>query len=152
MSTYLVPITDTYGNPVHSRTDIEPAHGSVVLTDGEFGTAWQRHFADGRWHPTRGGGSKTWGQLCARRNLVLVYDARERLDNPGADAPLSAERLGLTPVDEAQAARRTEKVSGVTSGRLYYGAPRNIDDDIIRMANSIEAHNRRQAQRREGDY
>ena len=79
-STAIIPITGTAGEvvaPMRFVTD-EPHPGSVVLTEGEFGTAWQRFFSDGRWHPVRGGGSKTWDQLVARRNLVLVYDAPER--------------------------------------------------------------------------
>jgi hypothetical protein len=54
-----------------------------VLTDGEWGTAWQRHFSTGRWHPTRGGGSVDWDTLCTRRNLVLVYNAPPRPERPG---------------------------------------------------------------------
>lgn len=59
---------------------IEPRCGSVVLTEGLHGTAWQRHFSTGRWHPTRGGGSKTWADLITKRNLVLVYSADERMN------------------------------------------------------------------------
>lgn len=32
----------------------EPPHGSVVLTQGPTGTAWQRHYSDGLWHSTTG--------------------------------------------------------------------------------------------------
>lgn len=59
----------------------EPNPGSVVLTYGEWGTAWQRFFSDGRWHPTRGGGSRTWAELLTRRNLVLVYTAPPRWES-----------------------------------------------------------------------
>lgn len=69
-------LTDRRGSLLVDRP--EPLPGSVVLTEGEWGTAWQRFFSDGRWHPTRGGGSRTWAQLLGKRNLVLVYDATER--------------------------------------------------------------------------
>lgn len=72
----LTPITDTYGNLLVPST--QPHPGSIVLTDGEWGTAWQRHFSTGRWHPTRGGGSKDWADLLQRRNLMLVYAAPPR--------------------------------------------------------------------------
>lgn len=73
-------ITDTKGVPILRNDPLsEPHPGSVVLTDGEFGTAWQRHFADNLWHSTRGHTPKTWAQMLTKRNLVLVYDAEERL-------------------------------------------------------------------------
>ena len=55
----------------------EPLPGSVVLTEGEFGTAWQRYFSDGKWHSVRGGGAKQWKYLLGKRNLTLAYDADE---------------------------------------------------------------------------
>lgn len=76
MTDRLIPITDDRGRLLVPTN--QPLPGSVVLTDGEHGTAWQRHFFDGRWHPTRGGRSLTWAQLILRRNLVLVYDAAPR--------------------------------------------------------------------------
>ena len=90
----LTPITDTHGNLLHPGFTREEHPGSIVMTDGEWGTAWQRHFSTGRWHPTRGGGSKTWAELLARRNLVLVYSAPPREEM----RPHSADRLGLRPV------------------------------------------------------
>lgn len=53
----------------------EPSHGSVVLTNGEYGTAWQRFFSDGRWHRVGTGKGRSWEQMLAERNLVLVYEA-----------------------------------------------------------------------------
>lgn len=93
----LTPITDTHGNLLHPETysRFEPNPGSIVMTDGEWGTAWQRHFSTGDWHPTRGGGSKTWAYLLQRRNLMLVYVAPPR-EEP---RPLSASTLGLRPVE-----------------------------------------------------
>lgn len=46
-------------------TDPEPSHGSVLLSEGPTGTAWQRHHNDGRWHSTSGR-SLTWDELLAR--------------------------------------------------------------------------------------
>lgn len=79
MKTGLIPLTDHKGTLlVPSEHLIEPLPGSILLTDGYWGTAWQRWFSDGRWHPTRGGGSRDWDDLIARRNVVLVYDAERR--------------------------------------------------------------------------
>lgn len=79
MNTNLIPLTDNRGEPLLPKSLMnEPLPGSVVLTDGAYGTAWQRFFSDDRWHPTRGGGSKAWEELVQRRNLVLVYEADER--------------------------------------------------------------------------
>lgn len=76
----LIPITDSQGRIMLNEFQaFEPHPGSVVLTDGEYGTAWQRHFGDGRWHSTTRGGSKTWAELLTtRRNVLLAYDAPER--------------------------------------------------------------------------
>lgn len=85
-------ITDDQGRlygPAWANT--EPLRGSVVLTHGEHGTAWQRLFKDGMWHRVGGGRHHTWEWLLAQRNLVLVYDA-----------PLRE--------DAEQAARRIEKI------------------------------------------
>lgn len=78
----LIHLTDRAGVLLLPADDCaEPNPGSIVLTDGLWGTAWQLHFSDMRWHPTRGGGSKTWAELLARRNAVLVYDAEIRPEN-----------------------------------------------------------------------
>lgn len=73
-----IRLTDGHGEFPNNHYQCQPNPGSVVLTEGEHGTAWQRFFSDGRWHPTRGGGSRTWDQLLTKRNLVLVYDAPVR--------------------------------------------------------------------------
>lgn len=79
MNSRLIPMTDGRGALLQDTEGcIEPLPGSVVLTEGKHGTAWQRFFSDGKWHPTRGGGSRTWEQMLSKRNLVLVYDAPER--------------------------------------------------------------------------
>jgi hypothetical protein len=76
-----VPLTDTHGRELLPDGYLDqPLKGSVVLTQGRHGTAWQRHFKDGLWHSTRGGKAKTWEQMLDHRNLVLVYDAAERFD------------------------------------------------------------------------
>lgn len=56
----------------------EPPPGSVVLTSGEQGTAWQHHFADDLWHSTIRGRAKSWAEMLRQRNLILVYMAEER--------------------------------------------------------------------------
>ena len=79
MNARLIPMTDDRGRCLLSDEDrVEPLPGSIVLTEGHHGTAWQLFFSDRRWHPTRGGGSKSWGELLNKRNVVLVYDAPER--------------------------------------------------------------------------
>lgn len=75
----LIHLTDTKGQPMLPEDDrFEPQPGSIVLNNGLWGTAWQLFFSDMRWHPTRGGGSKSWEELLKMRNLVLVYDADAR--------------------------------------------------------------------------
>lgn len=98
----LTPITDTHGNLLHPGFTQEEHPGSIVMTDGEWGTAWQRHFSTGLWHPTRGGGSRPWAYLLQRRNLMLVYSASPRPENqhPASERPHSASRLGLRPVEQ----------------------------------------------------
>lgn len=73
-------ITDHLGRLVWADEDqSEPEPGSVVLINGDWGTAFQRNFTDGLWHTTRRrGGPKTWEWLLARRNLRLAYDAEPR--------------------------------------------------------------------------
>lgn len=75
----IIQLTDDHGRVVCSEI-AEPNPGSVVLTSGEFGTAWQRLFSNGRWSSTTPGGalSVTWQDLLTRRNLVLIYDAPVR--------------------------------------------------------------------------
>lgn len=93
-STTLTPITDDLGRIVahefaEQTQDLsrpfdvvyvnEPLPGSIVLTSGLHGTAWQRHHDDGMWHPaSRGGRSRPWHYLLQRRLLTLVYAAEER--------------------------------------------------------------------------
>jgi hypothetical protein len=74
----LIPITDSIGKPVLHNAEVEPEPSSVVLTEGEFGTAWQRYFSDGLWHRVGGKQVRTWEALCKTRNLVLVYEAEVR--------------------------------------------------------------------------
>ena len=83
MSSHLITITDDAGNPLLAPDErYEPEPGSVVLVKGAYGTAWQRFFSTGRWHPVRGNYSLSWEQMLAspltNRNLVLVYDAPKR--------------------------------------------------------------------------
>lgn len=73
-----VQITDDRGAFPNHAYDREPHPCSVVLSDGEHGTAWQRYVSDGLWHRVGGGKGRTWEEMLAKRNLVLVYDAPER--------------------------------------------------------------------------
>lgn len=82
MNENLIQVTDDRGTPVlEVDQSFEPLPGSVVLTDGEFGTAWQRYFNDGLWHRVGGGNGhgKPWSFILSKRNVVLVYDAHERV-------------------------------------------------------------------------
>lgn len=75
----VIPVTDDRGhNLLPEDEGFEPLPGSIVLTEGLFGTAWQRFFSDGLWHRAGSGGTATWQELLSRRNVVLVYDATER--------------------------------------------------------------------------
>lgn len=77
----IIPITDHAGTQLLPEDErYEPMPGSIVLTEGLHGTAWQRFFSDGMWHPTRGGRPRTWDDLLTRNNLVLIYDAEERAE------------------------------------------------------------------------
>lgn len=75
----LIPLTDTRGSLLLAgKAYAEPEPDSLVLINGQHGTAWQRHAADGLWHSTRGGKAKAWAEILASRNVVLVYDAPVR--------------------------------------------------------------------------
>jgi len=54
----------------------EPTRGSVVVTEGPTGTAWQRHHSDGLWHSTNGITAK-WDRVENKEPLV-VYAAPVR--------------------------------------------------------------------------
>lgn len=69
-------ITDAHGLVLGSFR--EPLPGSVVMTEGEHGTAWQKFFSDGLWHRVGSTQKKTWAQMLEMRNLVVVYDATVR--------------------------------------------------------------------------
>lgn len=75
-----IPITDEKGNLLIDPLDCtEPEPGSILLTEGSHGTAWQRHFAGKRlWHSAGTGSARTWEELIKKRNVVLVYDAAPR--------------------------------------------------------------------------
>lgn len=73
-----VQITDDRGRFPNHAYDRQPLPGSVILTDGEHGTAWQRFFSDGLWHRVDSKAVRTWESLLRKRNVVLIYDAPER--------------------------------------------------------------------------
>jgi hypothetical protein len=77
--TRLIQVTDDQGALVlDDETSYEPLPGSIIMTEGIHGTAWQRWFGDGLWHRTGSSQKKDWDYLLTKRNLVLVYDADER--------------------------------------------------------------------------
>lgn len=78
MSDEPIALTDARGQTRWPRDYPEPEPSSVVLTNGEFGTAYQRYFSDGKWHRVGGGRPRDWEYLLGQRNLVLVYGAPER--------------------------------------------------------------------------
>lgn len=74
-----VPLTDDKGAPMVPPEGLaEPLPGSILLTQGSHGTAWQRYFSDELWHRVGGGRARSWDEMLAERNLVLVYDADVR--------------------------------------------------------------------------
>lgn len=56
----------------------EPGVGSVVLTHGPSGAAWQKTGRDGLWRRMGGGRPKTWDEVTKYRNTWLVYIAPNR--------------------------------------------------------------------------
>jgi hypothetical protein len=59
----------------------EPPRGSVVLTEGPQGTAWQRFRSDGRWHSVTGKNT-SWERLLRSDTpdspLLVIYVAQDR--------------------------------------------------------------------------
>jgi hypothetical protein len=43
------------------------------MTEGEKGTAWQRHASDGKWHSTTGR-VRTWEWLLQQRRLLIIHE------------------------------------------------------------------------------
>jgi hypothetical protein len=77
--TRMIPVTNDQGVVVLDADDsYEPLPGSIIMTEGVHGTAWQRHFIDGLWHRCGSTQRKDWAYLLTKRNVVLVYDADER--------------------------------------------------------------------------
>lgn len=77
---HLIFVTDDKGEVLlDDDSRYEPEVGSVVLTHGTSGTAWQRWVSDGKWHsclrPTQ---PKDWAWMMRQRNLVLVYETPSR--------------------------------------------------------------------------
>lgn len=56
----------------------EPPEGSVILLHGDTGTAYQRLFSTGMWHPTNGGAAITWAEVWQKgTSVVLIHLAPE---------------------------------------------------------------------------
>lgn len=78
----MIQLTNPAGQRLPIAYDIsQPDYGSVVLVEGPFGTAWQRHFADGLWYSTTGSRGRGWGHLLQQSRTILVYDAPRRPDH-----------------------------------------------------------------------
>lgn len=76
----LTPLTTRHGLMTQAgRTLSQPEPASVVMTEGETGTAWQRWHKDGKWHRLGGGRPLTWTELLGKPGLVLVYQAPARV-------------------------------------------------------------------------
>lgn len=73
-----LPLTDDQGKMIWNDV-AEPHPGSVVLTNGIHGTAYQRLFKDGLWHSAVSPVGFTWEDMLGERNLMLAYDAPERV-------------------------------------------------------------------------
>lgn len=90
---YQIPVvrnvTNFYGAVIGDET--EPLHGSVALSGGPHGTAWQRHFSTGKWHRTGGGRGRDWSEMLTHRNLVVVYDAAPRARDLQSESDALAE-------------------------------------------------------------
>jgi hypothetical protein len=77
--TRLIRVTDDQGALVlDEQTSYEPLPGSIIMTEGVHGTAWQRWHCDGLWHRCGSSQKKDWDYLLTKRNVVLVYDADQR--------------------------------------------------------------------------
>lgn len=58
----------------------EPPRGSVVLIHGATGTAVQRFYSDGRWHPAGADYGLLWHQVVSENDQVdpiLIYTPKE---------------------------------------------------------------------------
>lgn len=95
MNNRIIPITDARGQHLLPTDEQhEPLPGSVALTQGLHGTAWQRFFSDGKWHSVgEVEPPQDWESLLSRRNLVLIYDA-ERRQVPSAARIVGAAKMG----------------------------------------------------------
>lgn len=78
MNSRLIYLTDGKGRSLLPEDDMEqPLPGSILMTNGRWGTAWQRRFSDGRWMSISGQ-TLDWDVLITKTDVVLVYDADER--------------------------------------------------------------------------
>lgn len=82
----MMQLTNSWGKPLLEEDEyFEPLPGSILMTEGIHGTAWQRMFSDGKWYSTRGGTPRPWKWLIKKRNVVLVYDAPVRKDRANGE-------------------------------------------------------------------
>ena len=85
-------VTDDQRRVMIPDPDIEPERGSIIMTHGDWGTAYQRFFSDGLWHRVGGGGGRTWDWVLRQRSVRLVYDAPVR---PSAEVLRAQQRAGV---------------------------------------------------------
>lgn len=78
MSSTLTVVTDDQGRYPNHVYDREPEPCSIILTEGDHGTAWQRYAKDGLWHRMGGGRPRDWAWIIKQRRVRLVYDAPPR--------------------------------------------------------------------------
>lgn len=58
-----------------THSDPEPPEGSVVLIHGDTGTAYQRLYRTGMWHPTSGAISLDWAELWQKSDQIILIHA-----------------------------------------------------------------------------
>ena len=79
MNTEVVQITNTFGEVTLEDDELyEPPAGSVLLTKGLSGTAWQRHASDGLWHATTHDNPRAWAYFLRQRNVYLIHETGSR--------------------------------------------------------------------------
>lgn len=87
----------------HASTVTEPAHGSIVMTQGLYGTAWQRHASDGLWHSSTGL-VRTWVELFRKNTgatgvkLILDLTPKVVATEPGNRIRVTGYIMATEPV------------------------------------------------------
>lgn len=91
----VIPITDYRGRPMLPEDQrFEPLPGSVIMTEGLHGTAWQRFFRDGMWYAMGRAKPQAWEELILKRNVYLIYEARQRDDQRVTPSSVALRKAG----------------------------------------------------------